>query len=92
MSRLLLVFLLVLPGMAGVVVFGYYALVDWDKLIVAYRQFEQVSPAADLPTLFKAEAQQNIHRINLFAEGVWFLLSAIIVAIGLHGFAIAPRR
>jgi hypothetical protein len=26
-----------------------------------------------------------IHRINVFADGVWTLLSAILAAIGIHG-------
>jgi|GEM_PF-791508 hypothetical protein len=77
----------VLPGAAGVLVFGYFALVDWAALQDAYAHYRQVaaSDAADLRAVFVAEAQQNIHRVNLFADGVWTLLSAILAAIGLHG-------
>ncbi len=41
---------------------------------------------------------QNIHRINLFADGTWFLLAGVIFAIGLHGLCTGefgrggPRR
>ncbi|NJO19564.1 MAG: hypothetical protein HC838_05160, partial [Spirulinaceae cyanobacterium RM2_2_10] len=42
--------------------------------------------------LFAAEAQQNIHRLNLFAEGVWVLQSATLAAIALHGLCTVPRR
>ncbi len=82
----LLLLLTVLPGLAGVVVFSYYALVDWSALQSAYAHFEQVaSKSPEMRTVFVAEAEQNIHRLNLFADGVWALLSAILGAIGLHG-------
>lgn len=93
MRFLLLLLLTVLPGVAGIIVFGYYALVDWNALQQAYGQFEAaVQARGSLETLFAREAQQNIHRINLFAEGVWTLLSAIVAAIGIHGICTAPRR
>jgi hypothetical protein len=83
--RMLFIFT-ILPGIAGVMIFGYYALIDWQSLQKAYSYFATVSQnKAALETLFVAEAQQNIHRINLFADGVWTLLSGIIAAIGLHG-------
>lgn len=79
--------LVVLAGAAGVAVFGYWALVDWAELREAYPRL--VTVAADressVKTIVVADAQQNIHRINVFAEGVWALLSAILAAIGLHG-------
>lgn len=77
---------MVLPGAVGVAVFGYYALADWAALQAAYKQFETAAAQSrDVPTLFVTEAKQNIHRINLFADGVWTLLSAILAAVGLHG-------
>jgi hypothetical protein len=83
----------VLPGVAGVVIFGYFALIDWNSLQAAYNHFAKVVQAkSSLEILFVAEAQQNIHRINLFADGVWTLLCAIIATIGLHGIATIPKR
>ena len=77
----------------GVIIFGYYALVDWNALQQAYNYFANVVQGkSDLETLFVAEAQQNIHRINLFADGVWTLLSAIIASIGLHGICTISRK
>ena len=77
---------MVVPGLTGVCLFGYYALVDWAALQAAYAHYEQVAgKSQDLRAVFVAEAQQNIHRVNLFADGVWTLLSAILGAIGLHG-------
>jgi len=84
--------LLVLPGLVGRVILGFYILVDWAALDQADRAWESaVQPSADLNTLLARAIRQHIHRINVFAEGVWFLLSAMVAAIGLHGLAIAPR-
>lgn len=79
--------IVIIPGIAGVVVFGNSALTDWEQLRVDYRAYEEVLRSTnDLSTLFKAEAAQNIQRINLFADGVWTLLSGILAAIGLQGW------
>jgi len=78
--------LMVVPGVLGVVIFGYYCLIDWAALQADYAHYVQVAAStADLRAVFIAESQQNIHRINLFAEGVWALLAAILAAIGVHG-------
>ncbi|MHB0998845.1 MAG: hypothetical protein ACYC27_06325 [Armatimonadota bacterium] len=91
-KRILLIILLVIPGMAVMVVSGYYALLDWDRLQTAYNHFQSLSSAdADLKSLFTAQSVQNIHRINLFAEVVWGLLGAILAGIGLHGLCIMPE-
>lgn len=80
-------------GAVGVAVFGYWALVDWSALQTAYAHYAQVAGSStDLRAVFVAESQQNLHRINRFADGVWTLLSAILAAIGLHGIVGARRR
>jgi ABC-type polysaccharide transport system permease subunit len=90
---LLLATMLVLPGLVGMLIFGYYALIDWTSLQKAYQYFSDVvQSSSTMEKLFIAEAQQNIHRINLFADGVWTLLSAILAAIGLHGICVLPNR
>jgi len=87
-----LLVLLVLPGVLGIVIFGYYCLVDWAALQADYAHYVQVAASsADLRAVFVAESQQNIHRINLFAEGVWALLAAILAAIGVHGIVQLPH-
>ncbi len=91
-SAALLLLLTTVPGVIGVIVFGYYALQDWDQLQKDYDYFTAViQQSSTLEALFVAEAQQNIHRINLMADGIWALLSAILAAIGLHGVC-QPRR
>ena len=78
--------LTVIPGLTGVFVFGYFALQDWGQLQRDYSYFTAlVEQSSTLEALFVAEAQQNVHRINLMADGIWTLLSAILAAIGLHG-------
>lgn len=85
--------LIVIVGSAGAVICGLYALQDWAALQDAYHSFGQVARNSPSETaLFAAEAAQNIHRINLFAEGVWALLSAILAAIGVHGLCVNTGR
>lgn len=82
----LLFLLLVVPGVAGFIFCMYYALIDWALLQKTYANFEHLAgTSADMKTLFVAEAEQNIHRINVFADVVWALMGAIIAAIGIHG-------
>lgn len=85
--RNFLFLIVIIPGMAGVIIFGHSALTDWEQLRIDYRTYKDVLQSTDdLSTLFKAESAQNIQRINLFADGVWTLLSGILAAIGLHGW------
>lgn len=92
--RLGLLFLLTLiPGIAGVAIFGYYALIDWGQLDLAFVAYQKVlQNSTELSAIFKAEAAQNIHRINVFADGVWTLLSAILGAIGIHAWYVGAKR
>ncbi len=93
MLRIAPLYAVVFLGTIGVIVFGYYALIDWDTLQKAYANFADVAQGQpDLSKLFAAEAQQNIHRINLFADGVWTLQSAILAAIGLHGICTTSKK
>ena len=89
---LLLAIFTILPGVLGVLIFGYHALADWHDLQQAYIPFANaVQSKSSLETLFVTEAMQNIQRINLFADGVWTLLSVIIASIGIHGICLVPR-
>jgi hypothetical protein len=93
MRRGALLLCVVLSGVVGVIVFGYFALQDWAALQAAYHHFEEVARSSpDTTTLLIAEAKQNAHRINLFAEGVWTLLCAILAAIGIHGLCVRENH
>lgn len=84
--RCLLMLAVLALGCIGVVYFGYWALIDYAALSQADAELLRViNNGSDLRTVFIAESRQQIHRINLFAEGVWALQSGIFAAIGLHG-------
>lgn len=83
---------IILPGVIGMLIFGWYALVDWQTLQLAYAHFERVAGGShDLAAIAIAEAKQNIHRVNLFADGAWVLLCAILAAIGGHALYVGRR-
>ncbi len=67
-------------GLIGIAVCFYGATLDWRELQRADAYFVHLK-GADLKTVFVADARQNIHRINLFADVVWALLSAILSAV-----------
>lgn len=88
----LLLLLIVVPGVAGMAIFGYYALSDWGQLQQDYLAYQATAAnSTDLAVLFKGNAAQMTQRINLFADGTWFLLSGIFAAIGLHGAIAIPK-
>jgi len=89
----ILFFLIVVPGVIGVFIFGLFALQDYSILKAVYQRYEQVAQQAPGATeLLLAEANQNIYRINVFADGVWTLHCAIYAAIGIHGLCLLPPR
>lgn len=87
----LLWLILIIPGIVGFLVFGYYAVLDYVALRQAYAQFDHAAQSAVMTNIVIAEAKQNIHRLNVFAEGVWSLLSLLIAAVGLHGISVKTK-
>ncbi len=79
--------LVIALGLGGVLLFGYYTVVDFALLRGAYAHLLKLTPSSSVQTILLAEAQQNAHRINVFADGTWTLLSAILVVLGLNGLA-----
>jgi len=93
MRHALLITLLVVPGLLVVAVSGYFALQDWQQLQSAYDHYRTVAASgADLRALTAAYQGQEIHRTNLFADGVWALQGALIFAVGLVGLCLLPRQ
>ena len=83
---LVLVISLVVPGLAVACVCGCYALADWAQLREDYQHFQVIaSTDAGLRAVFIAYAAQEVHRVNLFAEGVWALLGLLLAGLGIHG-------
>lgn len=84
--KTVLVLLLVLPGVVTMVFSGYFALLDWAQLQTDYENFRSVSASgADLREVFVAWAAQDLHRVNLAADGTWFLLGSLLMGLGVHG-------
>ena len=82
----------VLPGLAGVLVSGYYVLQDWASLNRAFARWEHIVRAGgSTRALMVAESYQNAFRINCFADGVGVLLSAILCSIGVLGLCLLNR-
>jgi hypothetical protein len=66
-------------GVLGALVFGGFAWIDWMALQEAWRAVETASSPEALQ---RADIRQSAHRVNLFAEGVWTLLAAILATLG----------
>ncbi|MDD3926585.1 MAG: hypothetical protein PHT33_07995 [bacterium] len=93
MRRIALIILLIIPGLLIASFCGYYALKDYAALHVAYEQYHRVVASnAGINELFAAYSRQDIHRINLFADGVWTLIGVLLAGIGLHGLCVMPRN
>ena len=89
MRQWILFLLLVVPGVFCFAFCMYYALQDWAALQRTYAEFARLAGrSTNMSALFVAEARQNIHRINLFADVVWALLGAVVAAIGIHGLCV----
>jgi hypothetical protein len=84
-------FAITVSGLAGVAFFSYFTLQDWAALQKNYAQFAQLTPQSPTGAILLADARQNMHRINVFADGTWALLCAIIAAISVHGLAVTKK-
>ena len=91
--RTVALLILVVVGLLAVGVFGWFAVQDWEALPGAYRHYRAVAASnPSMQALFAAHAEQDIHRTNLFAEGVWAILGAILAGIGVHGLCVMGAR
>ncbi|HAX79311.1 MAG TPA: hypothetical protein DCY88_26675 [Cyanobacteria bacterium UBA11372] len=87
MRAIALLISVVLPGLAATSLSAYYLFPEWKALEASFKSYEKLakSPGATLEQLSIAQAAENRHRINCFAEGVGVLLGGVILAIGIHG-------
>lgn len=90
----ILLLLVVLPGFLASVVSGYYLLPEWVALEKSHQNYQKIaqSPTSRDRDLLIAQAAENRHRINCFAEGIGVLLGEVIIAIGLHGLCNLPKK
>jgi hypothetical protein len=78
--------LLIIPGFTGAILSGYWGYADFARLTEAERNFQQlVVNKANQRELFIAAHRENIHRLNVAAEGVWIGLGLITAGIGMMG-------
>ena len=92
-QRGLLLFLsAIAPGLAAIAISVFYLFPEWAALDKAYRNYQKLASSKDLAALSIAQAAENRHRINCFAEGVGVLLGGVMVAIGVHGLCVLPKR
>ena len=87
----ILFYLVIVMGLGSFLLCGYYTFVDFALLRGAYVHLLKLTPSSSVQMILLAEAQQNAHRINVFADGTWTLLSAIIIALGLNGLVNLKR-
>ncbi|WP_337886260.1 hypothetical protein [Fischerella thermalis] len=94
MRSLVLFVFVVLPGVTFSSISLYYLLLEWTTPDAAHKNYQQVakSPSAKVGDLLIAQAAENRHRINCFAEGVGVLLGVAIAAIGIHGICTLPNK
>jgi hypothetical protein len=80
----------ILPGFTATVVSAYYLFPEWTALDASYRNFAKIAQSSNptLEDLYIAQAAENRHRINCFAEGVGALMGLTIAAIGIHGLCL----
>ncbi|HEX9997910.1 MAG TPA: hypothetical protein VGB45_12275 [Abditibacterium sp.] len=76
-----------LSGLVFCAICTYYALLDWRELQRAYAAYSNLQ-SDEMVAVFRAESRQNIHRINVFADVVWALLSAILATLCATGLSI----
>lgn len=94
MRRLSLLLLVILPGLTVTSVSLYYLFPEWIALEASHQNFQQVAdnPTSTLTEVYIAQAAENRHRINCFAEGVGVLFGLSILAIGVHGMCLIPQE
>ena len=94
MRFLLLLSTTVISGLATTIISGYFLLIEWATLTQAHQNFKRVSQQyhPQIEAISIAEAAENRHRINCFAEGVGVLLGGIWFSIGIHGLCTMPRK
>ena len=86
MKNLVFLTLLIIPGFTGVLLSGYWGYADFVRLTETERNFQKlVINKANQRELFIAAHRENVHRLNVAAEGVWMGLGLIAVGVGIIG-------
>lgn len=90
---LALLILVVLPGAIFTGISSFYLVPEWATLTASHQQYQALAiSGASERELTIAQAAENRHRLNCFAEGIGVLLGGVIFAIGIHGICTLPRQ
>lgn len=91
---LVLLGLVVIPGAALTSISTYYLFPEWATLTKSYQNVQALAqtPTSSSRDLSLAQAAENRHRLNCFAEGVGVLLGTVVAAIGIHGICTLPQQ
>ncbi len=89
-----LLVLVVLPGAMFTGISAFYLFPEWVVLGKSHQNYQRLAqmPTSSLRDLNVAQAAENRHRFNCFAEGVGVLLGGVITSIGIHGLCTLPRQ
>lgn len=92
MRRGILVCLVFVPAAAAFVISGVMLVTDYAALVEATAHFQHLAanPATTPAAMIAASTGQDMHRINVFADGTWGLLSAIWFTLGLVAWPWRP--
>jgi hypothetical protein len=83
----------IVPGLAATIASGYYLFPDWAALDNAHRNLTKIAESnPSVQALIVAQAAEDRHRINCFAEGMGVLAGGIWLAIGVHGLCLLPKN
>jgi hypothetical protein len=88
-----LLLLVVVPGIMTVMISLYYLFPEWQALDRSYQNYARIAkfPDGKVQDILIAEAAENRHRINCFAEGIGALLGIVIISVGVHGICSLNR-
>ncbi|MBD2127210.1 hypothetical protein NDI39_00650 [Microcoleus sp. ZQ-A2] len=93
-KQVILLLFVVLPGLGSSAVSAYYLFPDWTALDKSHKNYQRIaqSPTSRERDLLIAQAAENRHRMNCFAEGIGILMGGVIMAIGIHGLCTLPNQ
>ncbi|MBI5830997.1 MAG: hypothetical protein HZB16_01630 [Armatimonadetes bacterium] len=91
MHRSVIIGLVLLPATAAFALSVVMLVSDYGLLVEATERFTRLAsnPSTGAPAMIAASTGQDMHRINVFADGTWALLSAIWFTLGLIAW---PKR
>jgi hypothetical protein len=78
-KQVILLLFVVFPGLGSSAISAYYLFPDWTAFNKSHRNYQRIaqSPTSRERDRLTAQAAQNRHRINGFAEGMGVLIGGV---------------